>query len=202
MGFVGSNREDSHDLGGEITIWLGDDKQVLTKSCLIFVPAGVKHGPIQFNMIKTPIFHVIITLSGKYSRKAAGNDKSKRMDAASQYAVITETKTKFSVAASGMPSSASPRPFLKSACILHWRTISPRLFMWISSGFMKGMRSACAGTRHDCRAYRYGGSDPEHPRDLGGAMSIVLGDETHVMTKSSLVCIPRFKALSLEIYWY
>ena len=35
------------------------------------------------------------------------------------------------------------------------------------------------------------GADPEHPRDMGGPMSIVLGDETHVLEKSCFVCIPK-----------
>jgi hypothetical protein len=194
MGFVGSNREDSHDLGGEITIWLGDDKQVLTKSCLIFVPAGVKHGPIQFNMIKTPIFHVIITLSGKYSRKSADSNVSKPVNAVQQYAIITETKTKFSVAASSGDTPPPRDPSLKSARILHLEDDMAKGsfyvdFVWIYEG--NGGAPAPEHIHDWVELIAMVGSDPDHPGDLGGAMSIVLGDETHVMTKSSLVCIPK-----------
>jgi hypothetical protein len=35
------------------------------------------------------------------------------------------------------------------------------------------------------------GCDPENPTELGGTMSLVLGDETHYFTKNSLVCIPK-----------
>jgi mannose-6-phosphate isomerase-like protein (cupin superfamily) len=34
------------------------------------------------------------------------------------------------------------------------------------------------------------GTDPANPRDLGGRMEIVLGDETHFLTKSCLVHVP------------
>ena len=71
--FVGSNREDPYDLGGEITIWLDDDKHVMTRSCLIYVPAGTRHSPVQFNRIERPICYVTISPSGTYSRSAVGD---------------------------------------------------------------------------------------------------------------------------------
>ena len=68
LGFVGSDRHDPHSLGGEITIWLNNEKQTLAKSSLIFIPAGLRHGPVRFDRIDTPIFMVAIAPTGHYSR--------------------------------------------------------------------------------------------------------------------------------------
>lgn len=56
IGFGGTNRNYPRELGGEIEIWLGDEKHIITKTCLIFIPKGVKHCPIIFRRVDTPIF--------------------------------------------------------------------------------------------------------------------------------------------------
>jgi hypothetical protein len=55
-----------YELGGEIEFWLEDEKYMLTKSCIIFVPKGMKHCPIVFRRIDRPIFHFIFVTGGKY----------------------------------------------------------------------------------------------------------------------------------------
>jgi hypothetical protein len=66
LGFFGSGREDVHDLGGEVRFWIDDEEHVLTKSCLIFLPKGLKHGPLQIKKVDRPIFHYSSGLSGLY----------------------------------------------------------------------------------------------------------------------------------------
>jgi hypothetical protein len=56
IGFAGSNRNHPRDLGGEIDFWMDDEKHTITKSCLIFIPRGVKHCPVVLKRIDTPIF--------------------------------------------------------------------------------------------------------------------------------------------------
>ena len=56
IGFAGSDRNNPRDLGGEIELWIGDEKHTITKTCLIFIPRGVPHCPIFFKRIDTPIF--------------------------------------------------------------------------------------------------------------------------------------------------
>ena len=57
VAFFGSNPADPHDLGGEIEFWLGDEPLILTKSCAVYAPPGVKHNPLIFRRIDRPIFH-------------------------------------------------------------------------------------------------------------------------------------------------
>jgi hypothetical protein len=57
IAFFGSDPENPFDLNGEMVLHIGGEVHTITKSCLIFVPKGVKHGPIDFNRIDKPIFH-------------------------------------------------------------------------------------------------------------------------------------------------
>lgn len=66
LGFFGTDTEDVYELGGEIEFWLDDEKYLLTRSCLIFVPKGMKHCPIVFKRIDRPIFHFIFVTGGAY----------------------------------------------------------------------------------------------------------------------------------------
>lgn len=62
----GSNPDDPRDLCGEVEFWLDDEKYLLTKSCLIYVPKGTKHCPLIFKRVDRPIFHYIVGHAGKY----------------------------------------------------------------------------------------------------------------------------------------
>jgi hypothetical protein len=66
IGFFGNDPMDPHDLGGEIEIWLEDEKQVITKSALLFVPAGMKHCPLILKRVDRPIFHFTTVPGGRY----------------------------------------------------------------------------------------------------------------------------------------
>ena len=51
----GSNTENPQDLYNEAEVHLGAEVHKVTKSCLVFVPKGVQHGPLIFNRIDRPI---------------------------------------------------------------------------------------------------------------------------------------------------
>ncbi len=65
--FFGTNPEDPEDLCGEVEIWLEDEKHILTKSCLIFVPKGMKHCPLVIRRVDRPIFHFTAGPAAKYT---------------------------------------------------------------------------------------------------------------------------------------
>jgi len=69
LGFFGVDTKNVYDLGGEIEFWLEDEKYLLTKSCLIYVPGGMKHCPIVFRRIDRPIFHFLMVIGGEYTEK-------------------------------------------------------------------------------------------------------------------------------------
>ncbi len=57
-----------YDLGGEVEIWLEDDKHIITTSAMIFVPAGMKHCPLILRRVDRPIFHFTTVTGGNYDK--------------------------------------------------------------------------------------------------------------------------------------
>ena len=68
LAFFGSNQEDFHDLCGEVELWLGDEKHILTKSCMVFIPRGLKHCPLIFRRVDKPIFNFSAGPAGTYDK--------------------------------------------------------------------------------------------------------------------------------------
>ena len=67
IGFFSSDPENPYDLGGEIEISIGGEAHLLTKSSLIFVPAGLKHNPLRILRVDRPIFHFSVINRARYS---------------------------------------------------------------------------------------------------------------------------------------
>lgn len=57
LALIGTNYADPENLGGEVEFWMDDEKYLITKTCLVFVPAGLKHAPFIVRRVDTPIFH-------------------------------------------------------------------------------------------------------------------------------------------------
>lgn len=66
IGFFGNNADDPYDLGGEIEIWLEDEQYILSRTCMLFVPAGLKHCPLIIRRVDRPIFHFTTVPGGQY----------------------------------------------------------------------------------------------------------------------------------------
>lgn len=57
LGFFGTNPEDCHDLGGEVEFWIDGEKHIMNKTFLAYIPAGMKHCPLQVTKLTRPMFH-------------------------------------------------------------------------------------------------------------------------------------------------
>lgn len=66
IGFFGNDPANPYDLHGEIELWLEDEQHILTTSCMIFVPAGMKHCPLILRRVDQPMFHFTTVPGGKY----------------------------------------------------------------------------------------------------------------------------------------
>jgi quercetin dioxygenase-like cupin family protein len=69
IAFFGSDPQNPHDLGGEVEFWLEDEKYILTKSCLIFAPRGLRHCPLRVMRVDRPIFFLAISTTSKYVKE-------------------------------------------------------------------------------------------------------------------------------------
>ena len=57
IAFFGTDPQNPRDLCGEVELWLDDEKHLLTKTCLVYVPKGLKHCPLIVRRVDRPIFH-------------------------------------------------------------------------------------------------------------------------------------------------
>jgi len=62
----GTDPENPKDLCGEVEFWMGEEKYMITQSCIIYVPKGIMHCPLIFHRVDRPIFHFIVGNAGKY----------------------------------------------------------------------------------------------------------------------------------------
>jgi hypothetical protein len=66
IGYVGSNPDDPYDLGAEIEFWIDGKQNIIDRSFVAFIPAGVKHCPLTIRRIDRPIFHFTAGMSQEY----------------------------------------------------------------------------------------------------------------------------------------
>jgi hypothetical protein len=57
IAFFGTDHDNPYNLGAEVELWLGDEKHIITKTSLVFIPAGLKHCPLIFLRVDKPVFH-------------------------------------------------------------------------------------------------------------------------------------------------
>jgi hypothetical protein len=74
LGFMGSRRENPKDMDAEIEFWLGDEKYLITKSCLIFAPRNIPHCPLIFHRIDSPVLFFTVGNGTNYTR-ASGSEE-------------------------------------------------------------------------------------------------------------------------------
>ena len=57
LGMFGTDTADPYALNGEVEFWLGGEKHIITRSCMIFIPNGVEHCPLTYLKVDRPIFN-------------------------------------------------------------------------------------------------------------------------------------------------
>jgi hypothetical protein len=56
IGMIGTNPDDPYDLCGEIEMYVGGERHLVTQSTLVYLPAGLEHGPFRELRMDRPIF--------------------------------------------------------------------------------------------------------------------------------------------------
>lgn len=62
--WTGSNPDDIHDLGAELYMEIEGERNIITTSGSVYVPAGTKHCPLGFNRVDRPFRFMALALSG------------------------------------------------------------------------------------------------------------------------------------------
>ena len=82
--FASLNRENIRDLGGSLTIEIGEEREEYTINTptVVCIPAGLPHGPIRVKTVDRPFVHYALSLSGEYSGEIVATDKTESIMAA------------------------------------------------------------------------------------------------------------------------
>ena len=75
IGFLGSNPDDPYDLGAEIEIGINGELHRLTKSTIIFMPAGMKQLPLSIISLERPVLHFSISMNPAYGYRSTKTDE-------------------------------------------------------------------------------------------------------------------------------
>jgi hypothetical protein len=66
IAWVGTDPNDRYNLNGEIEIWIDGKQNIIDRSFIAFIPAGIEHGPINIRKITKPMFHFSAGMGKKY----------------------------------------------------------------------------------------------------------------------------------------
>ena len=64
--FFSSDEKNPYDLGGKIEFWIEGEAHLLTKTTMIYCPAGIRHNPLRILEVNRPIFHCSIIMKDTY----------------------------------------------------------------------------------------------------------------------------------------
>lgn len=68
--WMGSDPENPHDLGGEISLDIEGENHRVTTTGSVYIPAGTRHCPLDFVRVDRPFSFIALSLSGAYSSGA------------------------------------------------------------------------------------------------------------------------------------
>jgi hypothetical protein len=71
IGFFSSDPNDPYNLGAEIEVSINGEKHLITHSSLIFIPANMKHMPMNIIKVDRPVFHFSIMMDKSYGAGGA-----------------------------------------------------------------------------------------------------------------------------------
>ncbi|MBN1567804.1 MAG: hypothetical protein JXA73_08140 [Acidobacteria bacterium] len=198
IGFIGSRLDkDPRDLGGEMEVWLGGEKYLITRSCLIFVPKGMKHCPIRFNRIDSPILFFSFGMATKYSRTPTKFDDSKSAERKyAKYISYDVNPSKVSPEAVKRMEEMNKRigSTVAGTRLLDLDNVEGSFytdFAWLWKGSAEGNSAEEHAHDFDEVIGFIGTRGQGAPNDLGGEIEVWLGGEKHLINKSCLIWVPK-----------
>jgi hypothetical protein len=64
--FHGTDPEDPFNLGGEVEFWVDGEKYIVNKSCAVFIPKGLLHGPLTTLKVERPFLSISVSNTLNY----------------------------------------------------------------------------------------------------------------------------------------
>ena len=188
--FFGTNRGDPTDLGGEIELWLEDEKFVMTKSFLCYVPAGMKHCPLKMRNVKRPIFHFTIGLGNSYQGKVPVADKKIR-DHSHLFVFQNKPNLKLPEFRHEIPKERAYRMvYLDKEVVPETDFYLEGLWFWPRQPDTNQKPGVPEHVHDFDEVISFFGSNPDDLHDLGGEVDLWIDGEKNVLTRSFMAYVP------------
>ncbi len=207
IGFMSTDPDNPHELGGRMEIHLGDEVHHLTKSCLVFIPPGLRHCPLTFREVGRPTFFFTLAPVSRYGRKSElmareatahvvipdfkAPPEDKNGQRYTRY-IATEPISHRSENARSKEAEA-PRKVKSTQLVSLDGSVHEGAFyvdfVWIWSGTM----TMAENHAHDWDEMigLIGYPTREKPREIDKGVSLKMGADIYTMQKSSLVYVPK-----------
>ncbi|MBN1161398.1 MAG: hypothetical protein JXA17_05585 [Dehalococcoidales bacterium] len=185
LGFFGNDATDPYNLHGEVELWLGDEKQTITRSAMVFIPSGMKHCPLLLKRVDRPIFHFSLVIEGEYIMREI--KESKIPESGYGKYVVTELKE---------PEERKKLApvYNKYARRILWmdEDVVPGAFNMNVSWYLKASTTIdnLPHTHDHDEIIGFFSNDADNPHDLGGEIEIWLEDEKQIITRSCMIFVP------------
>jgi hypothetical protein len=195
--FVGGNPENIMDLGAEVSICLGDDKEehVFNIATVVSIPPGLKHGPITVKKFTKPFVLLRILTTNEYEKKRTPQALKAdpfEIKSMQEGAPVTKNGKKYWMNVFQGPFYVQYEPGWTGTSI--WSHHNE-----YKNGLTLGYH--CIKTTYDVPMTHshnfhellcFIGGDPENPKDLGAEVSMCLGDEAekHTFNTATIISMP------------
>lgn len=204
--FCGTTPEKQWDLNAEIEFTIENEKHIINKPCAVYIPKGVKFGPISYTKLEHPVLQIYICpdtpwyknaldemhpetyesnepietypmYGGKWGKCIITNPN--RYEAAWYFSpAFDHSQYKDIVYLDGQALPGGVQPY--NTCYQWKFKPEPPL-----SGHPENYHKTA--DEFVC----FFGSDPEHPFDLGGEIEVTIGGEMHIVDRPCIVYIPH-----------
>jgi hypothetical protein len=203
IGFISSDPEHPGELGAVMEMHLGDEVHNLTKSCLMHIPAGMKHCPLTFKEVHRPVFFFTLAPISHYGRTSGfKNPEAIKKTAFVPPARADASGTKYGRYIITQPKSHAPagkkmegpKTARATQVVSLDNEVSPGAFYvdfcWIWSGTMTMAPEPHKHDFDEIIGFVSAGTK-ENPRQIDGEVAINIAGEKYNLTKSALVYLPK-----------
>ena len=193
--FFGTNFDDPHDLGGEFEFWLEDQPFVFDKSCIIYIPAGMKHSPLYTRRMDRPIFHFSLGSSQVYeSTLLEGSGSYAGADLGAHFVYQDKANLKLPAYRRDVPQDVGQRVvYLDSEVVPGANIYAEAVWFWPGERPepKPGEKPGVEPHSHPfSEMLGFFGSDENDIHDLCGEVELWIEGEQHVLDKSFVAFIP------------
>ena len=199
IGFISTDQTNPKELDAKMEILLGDETHYLTKSCLVHIPAGMKHCPLTFREVNRPVFFFTLAPVSTYGRISRNPDENTEVAPAKTDFVPPEPDASGTRYGRYIITGTKPKPPRQGPSTAETTRIvsldgekSPGAFyvdsVWIWSGSMTMAPETHSHQWEEMIGIV--GSDRENLKVLGGDISITMDGDKYDLKQSSLVYVP------------